>query len=324
MKPKIVIFIALGLLLLLLGFMVGDFFFSRQNDKNPYPFEMDSLRGGDTTKAMYNETRQIAVSLSGAAAICTDADDNIYVGGDSIVEVFTSTGILHHSFKVDSPVTCIHVDSQTIYAGHGNRVQTYSLNGIPGSTWSSHDETSLFTSIAVAGDNVYVADAGKKVVLHFSNEGKLLSEIGMKDPAAGIPGFIIPSPYFDLVVSQSKYLWVVNPGRHSIEKYTLSGGYLNSWGEASMAVEGFCGCCNPTHLALLNDSLFVTSEKAIERIKIYQPNGKFLGLVATPQQFTEGTKGIDLAVDSHNRIIALDPQRKQLRVFEPVTPQSSR
>jgi len=83
-----------------------------------------------------------------------------------------------------------------------------------------------------------------------------------------------------------------------------------------MAMEGFCGCCNPSNFAFLHDSLFVTSEKAIERVKIYNPDGTFRCVVAAPGQFEEGTKGLDLAVDKQNRILVLDPVKKLIRVFE--------
>ena len=84
-----------------------------------------------------------------------------------------------------------------------------------------------------------------------------------------------------------------------------------------MATEGFCGCCNPSNFAFINDSLFVTSEKAIERVKIYSTDGTFLCVVATPDQFESGTKGLDLAVDKQNRILVLDPVKKMIRIFEP-------
>jgi hypothetical protein len=84
-----------------------------------------------------------------------------------------------------------------------------------------------------------------------------------------------------------------------------------------MAMEGFCGCCNPSNFAMLNDSLFVTSEKGIERVKIYNADGSFHSIVATPDLFEEGTKGLDLAVDKQNRILVLDPVKLVVRVFEP-------
>jgi hypothetical protein len=83
-----------------------------------------------------------------------------------------------------------------------------------------------------------------------------------------------------------------------------------------MAMEGFCGCCNPSNFAFVNDSLFVTSEKGIERIKVYNADGSFLCIVATPDQFEEGTKGLDLAVDKQNRILVLDPTKMLIRIFE--------
>ena len=81
-------------------------------------------------------------------------------------------------------------------------------------------------------------------------------------------------------------------------------------------MEGFCGCCNPSNFAFLNDSLFVTSEKGIERVKIFNTNGTFLAIVATPDQFEAGTKGLDLAVDKQNRILVLDPVKMLIRIFE--------
>ena len=155
------------------------------------------------------------------------------------------------------------------------------------------------------------------MVLHFDLKGNLVNKIGLKDPATGVPGFIIPSPYFDLAISKDGYLWVVNTGRHSFEKFRFDGTLVSSWGKASMAMDGFCGCCNPSNFAFIYDSLFVTSEKAIERVKVYNHDGSFRCIVATPEQFEEGTKGLDLAVDKQNRIMVLDPVKKLVRTFEP-------
>jgi hypothetical protein len=83
-----------------------------------------------------------------------------------------------------------------------------------------------------------------------------------------------------------------------------------------MSIEGFCGCCNPTHIAILRDGSFVTSEKGIARVKIYNRLGNLISLVAGPDQFIEGTEGLDLATDSEQRIYVLDPKQKAIRIFE--------
>ena len=154
------------------------------------------------------------------------------------------------------------------------------------------------------------------MVLRCDKDGNLRLKIGEKDPARAIPGFVIPSPYFDVKTDPKGTIWVANTGRHLLEHFDKDGNLLGSWGEATMTMEGFCGCCNPSNFAFLPDGSFVTSEKGIERIKIYNPDGKFRFLVAGPSAFTEGTKGLDLAVDSKGRIVVLDPERKQVRIFQ--------
>ena len=83
-----------------------------------------------------------------------------------------------------------------------------------------------------------------------------------------------------------------------------------------MEIEGFCGCCNPSHFTILNDGKFVTSEKGIARVKVYNRLGILESVVAGSDQFIEGTVGLDLAVDSENRIYVLDPVKKMVRIFE--------
>jgi len=82
-----------------------------------------------------------------------------------------------------------------------------------------------------------------------------------------------------------------------------------------MRPEGFCGCCNPSHIALFPDGRFVTSEKGLPRVKVYDAKGVFVGLVAGPDMFAEDAVGLDLAVDSRGRILVLDPARRMVRVF---------
>ena len=83
-----------------------------------------------------------------------------------------------------------------------------------------------------------------------------------------------------------------------------------------MQWDGFSGCCNPSHIALLSDGSFVTSEKGLVRIKIHAPNGDFLCAVATPHDFEEDIAGIDLAVDSKDNIYAIIPKTNELRVYK--------
>ena len=82
-----------------------------------------------------------------------------------------------------------------------------------------------------------------------------------------------------------------------------------------MEIEGFAGCCNPSHFVILENGSFVTAEKGIARIKIYNRLGNLESVVAGPDQFIEGTVDLDLAVDSKQRIFAMDQKKKAVRIF---------
>jgi hypothetical protein len=202
-----------------------------------------------------------------------------------------------------------------IYLGIEDHVEVYSNEGKLVKKWESESESSVLTSIAVTSADVFVADAGEKVVYHYDLTGKLINRIGQKDPQNNIPGFVVPSYFFDLGVNSTGQLWVADPGRHTFMNFGYDGTLISSWGKTSMGVDGFCGCCNPSHFAFLSDGSFITSEKGIERIKVYLPDGTYKYLVATPDSFEEGTRGLDLAVDSQERILVLDPVKKKVRFF---------
>jgi hypothetical protein len=217
---------------------------------------------------------------------------------------------------VDEPVHCLAVETnRDIYAGKNDFVEVYDADGIKKAGWDSPESEAIFTSIALSDNFVFVADAGNQIVWKYDKSGNLLQRIGERDENKDIPGFIIPSPYFDVAVDPDGFLWAANTGRHSLENYTLDGNFRTSWGEFSMGIEGFCGCCNPSHFVVMEDGSFVTSEKGIARVKVHNQLGEVVSVVAGPDQFVEGTVGLDLAVDTAQRILVLDPKQKLVRIF---------
>jgi hypothetical protein len=232
-----------------------------------------------------------------------------------------------------SDVTCLAVASDgAIYAGKGVHVDRLTADGTPAdnpadSRWGKRDEKAIITSIAVTGDAVFVADAGNKIVRRYDREGKRLGTIGEKNENKGVRGFVLPSAHLDVAVGADSLVRVNNPGRLLVETFSADGEWLGAWGEAGMSVEAFCGCCNPTDLALLADGSVVTSEKGLLRVKVYSPNGQFDSLIIGSKGFppdrgtgttaasTPKEVGLDLAVDADGRVLVLDPVTARIRVF---------
>ncbi len=152
-----------------------------------------------------------------------------------------------------------------------------------------------------------------------------MGRIGRRDGTRGVPGFVVPSAFFDLAVAPDGLLRVANPGRHRVEAYTVDGDFEFSWGRASLDIDGFCGCCNPVNFALLPGGGMVTCEKGLPRVKVYDAHGSFEGVVAGPELFAENrractpddcrTGGLDVAVDSKGRILVLDQVAGTVRIF---------
>jgi len=264
----------------------------------------------------YAEAGSFDMGTRAVTGVAVGPADRIYVCGEHVVSIHERDGRLVREFPVGGPARCLAVgEGGTVFVGVRDHVEVYDETGTQTAGWTDLGEEALLTSMAVARQEVLVADYGHRVVWRFDVEGRMKGCIGRRDARRGVEGFILPSPHFDVALTVEGELWVVNPGLQRVEQYDHDGGFKKAWGEGSMSVEGFCGCCNPTDLAIGPGGRFFTSEKGLVRVKVFNAEGKFDGVVAGPASFSEGTTGLDLAVDSQGRVIVLDPRRRAVRVF---------
>lgn len=289
---------------------------TEKKDENPFEYNVDEFKNVPPELINYKELPEIKVPLKNLRGIAIDSNNRIYVTGDKNLLIFDKSGRQISNLKLSGQPGCLAVTGNgDIFINIDSHIEIYDKNGKQKAVWDAFASDVIITSIAVTKENVFVADAGNKVVLKLDLKGKILSKIDGKNKAEGLAGFIVPSPYFDLLIDANQHLWVVNPGEHKLEQFTENGSLISIWGKASMQIDGFCGCCNPTHIARLADDSIVTSEKGLPRVKIYDATGQFLSVVAGPQQFEEDTVGLDLAVDSKDRILVLDPKKGAVRIF---------
>ena len=280
-------------------------------------YDVGDLDKTDPALIGYTEAAPVETGLRQPRGVAVGPGDAICVAGDRLIRVFDKAGVRRSDVAVDGEPRCLAVDpAGTIYAGLRDRVAVFDRNGVLRATWQSLGESALLTSIALAGDEVIAADAGNRVVLRLDSTGGVINRIGEKDPKRNIEGLILPSAHLDVALAADSLLRVSNPGRHRIELYTLEGDLERSWGEPSMDIRGFSGCCNPTDFALLPGGRIATSEKGLARVKVYEDiTGQFECVVAGTESFTEGVEGLDLAVDSAGRLLVLDPDAKAVRIF---------
>lgn len=289
--------------------------------------DLDKYTNVDPSLVRFKETGRLSPGFEGLKAMDAGSGGKIHVAGRNAMAVFNLDGRELARFQLDGTPDCLAVAPDgDLLLGLRDHVEVMTAGGDRKSVWPTLGDKAYITSIAVNADEVYVADAGNRIVLRFDRDGTLLGRIGEADPKRDIPGFIVPSPYFDVAFDDEGSLWVTNPGRHGLEKYRSNGDLVTSWYKPSMRVEGFCGCCNPTHIAFRADGSLVTCEKGLVRVKLYDVMWNFDALVTEPGMFRDSPDELvsckghtpvqDIAVDERNRVLVLDSELSVVRVFD--------
>ena len=256
---------------------------------------------------------QFARALRGVGL---DDEGRLHAVGDSAVKVFDAEGGLVRQWATGLPGECVAVDeSGKVWVGQEEQVEIYSPEGELRDTWRDPGTLGLVTAIGFGrGGDVYLADATARWVRRYDREGQLLNNIGDQHRKGG---FHIPNGVVDFAVDADGNLRVANPGMHRVERYAPDGTLLGRFGRFdSQDPAGFPGCCNPTNLAVDGEGRVVVSEKAGPRVKVYDPEGRLLQVVAD-DVFDSAAKNMDLAVDAGGRIYVADTVTLEIRVFEP-------
>jgi len=288
-----------------------------------FTYDLSEFMKVDPNLIHYEEAAAVETGMKEPRGIAVGAEDRLYVAGDKAVRCFDAgrLGDRGNEFAAADPQRVAVNQAGAVFVAMRDHVEVFDDAGKRQAAWETPGKDALLTCVAAGDADAFVADAGALAVLRYDAGGRLVNRItgppgrGTAADKADDEGFIVPSPYFDVALASKDRLWVANPGRRRVELYTFDGNMLAHWGNASFKIEGFCGCCNPIHIAVLPSGHLVTSEKGLPRVKVYTPKGELASVVAPPAAFAEGTTGLDVAADSRGRIWVLDPFARKVRLF---------
>ncbi len=279
----------------------------------------------------YTEARRFRAPRPDARRFALGPDGRLWVAaGHYLVEV-SGTGEVLREVALGGPVRCVTVAADgVVYAALRDHVEALDVQGQRQTAWEPPRARAWLTGLATTAGDLWVADSGNRVVWRYERTGRLCGAIVEKDPERGIPGLILPSPHLDVEWQPDGRLWINNSGRHLVECYSREGDRLTAWGRPGMGIEAFCGCCNPIALTLLPEGRSVTAEKGLPRVKVYEPDGRLVCVVAGVESFPENLRvarkdscrdtlrvSLDVAADRAGQIYILDPVAADIRVMIP-------
>lgn len=301
---------------------------AEQETANPFAYDISRFQKTDPKLITYEEVTRWPIPHHEARRLSIGPDNQIYVCAGNYINCLSRTGQRGLELELAGPACCVAVARNgALFAGLRDHVEVFDPKGVRLARWESPAPKTWLTGLAVGEKDVFAADARELVILRYDLTGKIIGRIGQKNAERNVPGFIVPSPFLDVLVHPDGLLRVNNPGRHTVEAFTFDGDFEGAWGKPTAGIEGFCGCCNPIAITSLPDGRMVTCEKGIPRVKIYSVGGEFESVVAGAESFPENAHactdlndcihgGIDAAVDSEGRIYILDIVTSEVRVMK--------
>jgi sugar lactone lactonase YvrE len=246
--------------------------------------------------------------------IAASREGRVFVAADRRIVVFDHEGRQVIEIALERPVraVAVHPDGDLLVALM-HHVERFSPDGKRKAAWRSLGKESLISGLASTRDAVYAADAAAGEVVQFDTHGKVDRRIRRESS-----GFSAPAEFFS-IAAFADGLHVAHPRRHRVERFSSDGKLLDWFGGRTRDLSGFSGCCNPVSLAVLGDGRIATAERGVPRVKLFSPDGKVLGQLLGPDAFVANARasaeddgygcsagGLDLAVDSENRLFVLD------------------
>ena len=280
-------------------------------------------------KEPYEATPILPVDAQRLRGVAVDGEGRIWVAAERGAIAFDEEGTATRALETPGPAHAVALDSEgAVFVALRSEVRKYSASGALEASWDGtargRDGFRHIASLAVSGYNLYVGDPGRRRVLRYDITGDFIAEIGGPD-REGDPGIVSPSMFLGVAAPSEDEVVFANHGRKRVEWRRPDGRLTRRWGRAGLDPEGFCGCCNPVHIAFAPGGRLVTVEKGIPRVKVYSSEGDLLSLMdvdtvrpVAPEGRTDWLSSECFgaaAVDARGRLLVLHPEGRWIWRF---------
>lgn len=247
--------------------------------------------------------------------------ERVYAVGDSALKLVGREGALVGQWATSRPGECVALDGDgRAWVGEWKQVEIFDARQGLVSSFRDPERLGRVTAIGFVRGDVLLADATARCIRRYDKEGRFLNDIGDRHRKGG---FDIPNGVVDFAVDAGGEIHAANPGMHRVERYAPDGRLVSQFGRFDgRDPSGFGGCCNPTNVTVDAHGRVIVSEKAGPRVKVYDPEGQLVAVVAD-SAFDAGCRNMDVAVDTQGRIYVADTVRLEILVFAPAAAEAA-
>jgi sugar lactone lactonase YvrE len=326
-SKELKIMVAIILLLIISGsifiFKKSESSKGRVSNRNEKRYDAGQLHYVDESIILYEQKKSFKSHFNSALGLALDDANNLYICGNDGIRSFNKQFEFEEHFYYSESIRCIAISKKGQIIAASESTLIYFDNKGKVIKKLSKKEWGLLNSIVITKDFMFLADRMHRKIWKCNHDGEIIKSFGSIEEDK-INGLIIPGIHMDMALSSKGLLYVSNPGRHHVNSYTLDGNLVSVFGRPSFKHEGFCGCCNPVSIAIMNNGSLMTCEKGISRVKSLDLKGKLLGVVAAPIDFKNNKHAytIDLLQGKNNLVYLLESGTNQVYIYQKINGKS--
>jgi sugar lactone lactonase YvrE len=246
-------------------------------------------------------------------SLTMDTHDRLYAAGDSEIKVFDRRGKLERRWPTAKPCYAVGVAAnRLVFAGEKGQVEIFDPTGKVVDTWRDAQLLGRVSAIGFHKESVLIGDAAHRSIRNFE-KGVYRNTIGANNRTSGL---LIPNGAVSFGIDADGVIHAANPGKHRVERYTVSDRLLGHIGRFGNDPAGFPGCCNPTNVAVAGRDRIYVTEKAGPRVKAYDFQGNLISVIAA-DDFDPNCKNMPIAVNGRGLVYVADTVRLQILAFSP-------
>jgi DNA-binding beta-propeller fold protein YncE len=163
------------------------------------------------------------------------------------------------------------------------------------------------TGLAIVGDTLFVADAGKHAVVLYTLDGTYVGEFGSR--GAGDGEFNFP-----VAVAGRDTLYVVDALNYRVQEFGPGGKFVRSFGAQGNAAGRFA---SPKAVALDPGGNAYVTDALMDNVQIFNPAGQLLLVFGTHGgRDGEFMSPGGIAFDAARRVYIVDTLNRRIQIFE--------